>query len=363
MMKRREFLGTSLTALAWTQFPSIAWSLKTQHQWLLVGRSNRSLAGASLDRAGTPVPSILEVYDHRFQLLQTVQIPFIAHSWAQNRKSPHLAYGFSKWGNEAGIVDLKARRFTALLEREPHKRFFGHGLALADGRMLLSMRNDQTKKAELVFYKDLKPTGTIELGASYAHELRFAPQDSNLVVAAAGNREKSGQIAWVDVREKKIVREMNSGFQLPAHFRFLGADDQKILVLGIANKPAIEIIEGKTAHYLESEAPFTAQKGNRPESLNAVLDPQNSKIAWVAVYGGSVYLKVDTTAKKIVETVASPGARHAFGSDGRMYLGQISETLADAHARLQTWNSGWKPLDPPAEIGNSSHVDGIQPVP
>ncbi|MBX2993424.1 MAG: DUF1513 domain-containing protein [Bdellovibrionaceae bacterium] len=364
MIKRREFLGASLAAAALTQIPSWAWSAglmsSSEDHWLLIAKGDRSKNGASLYKSGENRPSVLKVYDPQFLPLMSIPLPFMAHSFVQSERDPQLVYGVSKWGDEAGIVDLKKKAFVQKLEPSAGKRFFGHGVSLPDGRTLISMRNDKTQRGELVFFKDAKPVDHIELGDTILHEIRFSPLNKDVVLVAAGRQDSPGSLIWVDWKAKKKIKEVASGFKHPAHFRFIGADDQRILLLGSSKIPAVDIITGEKNNYLKIKKLREVAGDETPETLNAAFDPKNPDIAWVAVQGGNAVVKVDCAKPEILAVMPLPGSRHAFTHAGQLY---ISQCLApDSCSKLKRREKGWIDFSQISEFGNTAHVNLIKPV-
>lgn len=363
-MKRRDFLGGSAATLALLQVPSWAWSAalmsSMDEQWLLIAKGNRRPNGSSLYKSGESRPSTLKVFDSKFMPLMSIPLPLMAHSFVQSELSPHLVYAISKWGDEAGIVDLKKRVFVDKLQTPPGKRFFGHGVSLPDGRLLISMRNDKTQRGELVFFSGTKAVDQIELGDTILHELRFSPLNKGTVLVAAGRQEAPGSLIWVDWAAKKQVKEVVSGFKHPAHFRFIGANDQRILLLGSSKIPAVDIIDGDKSQYLKIKKLRGVVGEEIPETLNAAFDPKNSKIAWVAVQGGDAVVKVDCAKPEILAVMPHQGSRHAFTHAGQLY---ISQCLApDSCSKLKRRDKGWVDFSQLSEFGNTAHVNLIKPV-
>ncbi|MBX2993425.1 MAG: DUF1513 domain-containing protein [Bdellovibrionaceae bacterium] len=358
-MKRREFLGVSLTALTAVQLPIWAWGAEpAENRWILVSRSSKDLT-ATLLQAGEPVKSVLKVLDRNFKQIIKVDLNFSAHSWVQDEASPNLVYGFSKWGNEAGVVDLKTKKFVGYLERPEGMRFFGHGLQLPDGRMLVSMRNDKKKQGCLVYFKGTKPTGeVISTGDGFTHELRFLPGSTDKIVAATGGSGRGLQ--WIDLKTGKVTREMRSAFMYASHFRFVNNSDQRIVVLGTADKPSVQVIDGEKEFFIRWEGKYTPAPGaHGPESLNAAQDPSDPNIYWVAISATDLVFKLDIEKKKVVDVRHQEKiARHAFRYGKDLYISRYENGVST----LQRLGFFWRDTRPPKDFGNSSHVDLIQPV-
>ncbi|MBX2993352.1 MAG: DUF1513 domain-containing protein [Bdellovibrionaceae bacterium] len=321
--ERRKFLGDSLAVLMASQLPGWAFAsaLRSESQWLLIARSADVLGGASFTSGGPlePQPSTVRIYKNSLQAFEKIKLTFSPHSFAQNETRPQHVYALSKWRHEACLIDIKKKEVVGSLETPKNTRFFGHGTSMPDGRMLVSRYNDKVKKGELVYYRGTNLGETIDLGDVYPHEVRLVPGRDSQVLVAVARLGRQGGLLRIDLKSKKIVEELKSGYGIPSHFRFLDSAD-RLLVVGTDTKPSAEILVNGRLHRLVLNAPFKADANQPPESLNVAMDPNDPNIAWVAVFRGDVVLKVDCSRMQIVDSIKTPGARDVFRFMNDLYI-------------------------------------------
>lgn len=282
------------------------------------------------------VPGAMTLMNSFGEISRRWPVPFSPHLVQQNPWKRGQIVGVQKWGPYLGVISLEKSEALTVLKAEDHFDYFGHAEFLDRGNLIaVSAQNWKTQLGEIHLY-ETERFSLVDVFPSFGsspHDIQVDRQDAGvLLIANSGDYsprayrpadfkspEQVPKMTWVDWREKKLLRAVDSRDTrefLPAHFNQAAAD--RILICGNSHRdndgPSLVVWE-RAGEELKN---FTHQFNPdfEGECLNSYYDAVHSRF-WTVVPGANkvVIFNSDNFDKIMEIELPSPRAMIKMAED------------------------------------------------
>ncbi len=283
-MKRRDFLintaGTAGLFLISSCVPKNN-SLVESHSKFIIGHENESNKTYSLLVTDTNG-------EHTY-----IEAPCKAHGPVVNPKNSSLAFGSSKWGQEAYLADIKNGKLQSSVRAGNGKAFYGHSLYSTNGEFIFaSMMNHETQQGYISVRKSdtLEEVKTISTYGREPHQLQWMEADKTIAVInstplLSQKEQLHSMLSIINVQNGELVKSFKTSTRRHSHFSL--TNNQSIAIICRAGSAqdmtlyeALHLGDGRLIVGQET-SPLV---GDRNEGLSHVLFEDKS-LAIITVVG------------------------------------------------------------------------------
>ena len=248
---RRDFLKLLSATLAIVQVPEFLLATVSSSDSFVIcddsGAPNTYLQNDLVESS----PGILKLWQYGTDKFKAYHIPFTGHGMTQNPARPNEIAVFSKWGDEALILDLKEKSAVRIIKEDPGHRFFGHGVFSADGKKLFSSGHDDANSIGEIVVRDSKSLKVISRFSAfgrYAYDLQFNALKNELIIAVSSDYEDAANeeistphfseetsLVYINASNGNFIKRLKIPEQGKSLLHFQQAEDGWIIAAGQAN--------------------------------------------------------------------------------------------------------------------------------